>query len=352
MSTAVANGEMTAPKKRDINDMEFNYVPLGEKESIKLTIGLALKYLMPPTRAGHRATEQDAMKFLMLCRARELNPWVGDAYAVGYDTNDGPVFNLITAVQALFKRAELHPEYDGIESGVIVRRKSVDGESFPIEQREGDFFAEDEVLLGGWARVYRKDCKRPFFESIKLATYNKGISVWKGNPEGMISKCAESGALRKAFPNQLSGLYTKEEMDAQAAGVIDTPEKPKVVSDLDSLAKDLAEKQSARKAISQQDEPEKFVVREPEEAELVETQRGVGSGPGNHANVVESELDQSSDEPDIVGDYKTQIAECESDVDLKLIESSIRRSKALNNDEKVLLARHLKTRQEALSRGQ
>jgi phage recombination protein Bet len=350
MSTAVANGEMTVAKKRDINDMEFNYVPLGEKESIKLTIGLALKYLMPPTKGGHRATEQDAMKFLMLCRARELNPWVGDAYAVGYDTSEGPVFNLITAVQALFKRAELHPQYDGIESGVIVRRKPVNGESFPIEHREGDFFAEDEVLLGGWARVYRKDCKRPFFESIKLATYNKGISVWKSNPEGMISKCSEAGALRKAFPNQLSGLYTKEEMDAHASGVIDSPEKPKVVSDLDSLAKDLAEKQSARKSIAQQDEPEKFVVKEPEEAELAEIVRG--PGVGNHANVVESEPEGSSGEPDIVGDYKSQIGECDSDVDLKLIESSIKRSQALNSEEKVMLGRHLKTRREALSRGQ
>ena len=348
MSATVANGEMVVAKKRDINEMEFNYVPLGEKESIKLTIGLALKYLMPPTRGGHRATEQDAMKFLMLCRARELNPWVGDAYAVGYDTNDGPVFNLITAVQALFKRAELHPEYDGIESGVIVRRKSVNGESFPIEQREGDFFAEDEVLLGGWAKVYRKDCKRPFVETVKLSTFNKGISVWKSNPEGMISKVSEAGALRKAFPNQLSGLYTKEEMDAHAAGVIDSPEKPKVVSDLDTLAKDLAEKQSARKSITQQGEPEKFVVKEPEEAELAEVVRG----PGSHANVVESQSEESSDEPDIVGDYKTQIGGCDSDVDLKLIESSIKRSQALNSEEKVMLGRHLKTRREALSRGQ
>ncbi len=32
------------------NELEFNYVPLGEKEPIKLTIALALRYLMPPSR--------------------------------------------------------------------------------------------------------------------------------------------------------------------------------------------------------------------------------------------------------------------------------------------------------------
>lgn len=343
MSVATQPENGMIAKKRDINETEFNYVPLGEKESIKLTIGLALKYLMPPTKGGHRATEQDAMKFLMLCRARELNPWVGDAYAVGYDTSDGPVFNLITAVQALFKRAELHPEYDGIESGVIVRRKSVDGQSSPIEHREGDFFAEDEVLLGGWARVYRKDCKRPFFESVKLATFNKGISVWKGNPEGMISKVAESGALRKAFPNQLSGLYTKEEMDAQAAGVIDSPDKPRVVSDLDTLARDLAEKQANRKAITQQSEPEKFAVREPEEAELV-------TAESHTAKSDDTVIENATEEPDIIGDYKRQIAECDDATDLQLLESSIKRSRSLAPDEKLVLKRALDSRRSSLER--
>jgi phage recombination protein Bet len=42
---------------------------------------------------------------------------------------------------------------------------------------------------------------------------NTSSPVWKALPHVMLSKCAESRALRRAFPDALSGLYTKEEME-------------------------------------------------------------------------------------------------------------------------------------------
>lgn len=50
-----------------------------------------------------------------------------------------------------------------------------------------------------------------------MADYNSGVGLWKHKPRIMIKKVAESIALRKAFAQELGGLYTAEEMPATYA---------------------------------------------------------------------------------------------------------------------------------------
>lgn len=61
--------------------------------------------------------------------------------------------------------------------------------------------------------VYRKGCQKPFPGVARFSEYNAGGNMWTKMPATMLAKCAEALALRKAFPHQLSGLYTPDEME-------------------------------------------------------------------------------------------------------------------------------------------
>ena len=191
------------------------YTPFAEEGEIKISPQIILKYLCRPTKSGVWPDEQQIMKFQMLCRSRKLNPFEGDAYLVGYDGKYGPEFSIITAIQALYKRAESNPQYNGIESGVIV----IDDKG-QIVQRQGDFCHPGDKLVGGWANVYRKDQAHPVIEKLNLENRDKNRSVWNSDKAGMIVKCAEAGGLRRAFPSQLGGMYVREEaaLIAESAG--------------------------------------------------------------------------------------------------------------------------------------
>lgn len=196
------------------------FVPFGAQDIIKLSVAMVKNLIAVKTKSGKTCSDNDAIKFIAMCQARRLNPFEGDAWLIGYDTKDGgAVFSLITAHQAFLKRAELHPEFDGFKSGIIIERN---GEVMDVE---GDFYMNDDKVLGGWAIVFFKNRKQPMHKRLRLKRFKKPFGIWMEDDAGMICKCAEADALRSSFPTMLGGLYLKEEVDVTApvARAVSTP---------------------------------------------------------------------------------------------------------------------------------
>lgn len=107
----------------------------------------------------------------------------------------------MTGINGFRSIANASEAYDGTELGLINKAGEYVSAAYP-----GDDF------LGAWAKCHRKDRKIPAEGVAMLAEYDKKFGVWKQMRRVMIMKCAESIALRAAFPQQLNGLYTQEEM--------------------------------------------------------------------------------------------------------------------------------------------
>lgn len=157
------------------------------------------------------ATVAECRIFLETCKQYHLNPFTKEAYLIHYDNKNGDTASTILLGKTCYlKMAENHPQYDGFEAGVIVFIKDV-GE---LVHREGSIVYRDEELLGGWAKVYRKDRSRSSYEEVKLSEYDTGKSLWSGKKATMIRKVALVHALREAFPSTFGGLYDVSEVDA------------------------------------------------------------------------------------------------------------------------------------------
>lgn len=168
-------------------------------EPVKLTGEMVKQYLV---RGNSEVSDQELVMFLNLCKYQKLNPFLNEAYLIKF--KNAPA-QIVTSKEAFMKRAESNEQYSGLEAGIIVER---DGNMVELE---GAVSLKSDVLIGGWAKVYRKDRDKPIVVKISMEEFSKSQATWKQMPNNMIRKTAVVNALREAFPENLNQMYTDEE---------------------------------------------------------------------------------------------------------------------------------------------
>lgn len=139
-----------------------------------------------------RATPDELKLFLYRCKNLGLDPLTpGQIYFIKY--NDNTPGSIVVGIDGFRSKAARTNKLKGIKRGII--------------------YNKDGHCVGAWAEVYREGWDIPAREEVALHEYNTGKAMWSKMPETMIKKVAEAAALRMAFPDELGGIYTQEEMD-------------------------------------------------------------------------------------------------------------------------------------------
>ena len=170
------------------------------------------------------ATDDEYQMFVGICKRTGLDPFSKQIYFRKYKSKDGRSrVTVITGIDGYRLMAQRTGEYEG--------------------QTEPEWCGPDGEWKKVWldakppaaARVgvWRSKFREPTYAIAKWSEYYPSNPIerfmWDKMPANQIAKCAEALSLRKAFPHELSGLYTAEEM-AQAgdsAGQSYEPPKPK-----------------------------------------------------------------------------------------------------------------------------
>ena len=191
-------------KSSTIKSTQSLVIPKGSE--LEVNLKNIKKYLFVPN-----VTDSEYYLFYQLCVNQGLNPFIGDIYLVKYSTKA----HYIVSKDAFLKKAELTKGYLGFEAGIVV----FDENKKTLTQRPGSLTLKGEELVGGWARVHRKDME-PFYAEVSFDEYFAGgrskKNLWDSKPATMIRKVALVQCLREAFPSSFQGMYDAAEMDTGA----------------------------------------------------------------------------------------------------------------------------------------
>lgn len=191
------------------------------------------------------ATDDELKLFLAQCERTGLDPFDRQIYFIKRKQKDKKTGQWIEVGQT-------QTSIDGFRV-VAERTGEMDGQDVAWCDETGlwcDVWLKKTPPFAARVIAYRKGCSHGFpaiarFDEYAQTFQDGNLSgLWGKMPANQIAKCAEALALRKAFPKQLSGLYTREEMgqaENTSSYVVEAPSQPEAASQPSSEPKALEE---------------------------------------------------------------------------------------------------------------
>jgi len=152
--------------------------------------------------------DEELKLFHAVCKKTGLDPFMKQIYAVKRKGKDGEQMTIQTSIDGYRLIAERTGRY--------------------CPGRESTYTYEDGKVVCATSYVKKQTADGTWHEVAASAYYSEYApaytnNFWSSKPHIMLAKCAESLALRKAFPNELSGLYSDDEMQQASNNLAEQP---------------------------------------------------------------------------------------------------------------------------------
>jgi phage recombination protein Bet len=167
--------------------------------------------LIKRTLASQVMTDDELALFAQICSRTRLDPFRHQIWAT-WIGKEKKRFQPLVGIEGFRAIAQRSGHYAG---QLPVEWCGPDGKWV-------DVWTSPDAPAAARAAVLRKDWTQPMVAVALFSEYTTGQGRWTTARAFQIGKCAEALALRKSFTEDLSGLYTDDELD----NVADTAEPP------------------------------------------------------------------------------------------------------------------------------